>query len=70
MTKSIDVLRDTMIRIANEKGNLMAPEVIAISQELDKLLVLEQKRCQRLKSFVFTTSWQTSIPGLESLLSV
>ncbi len=43
MISAIENLRYKMIEIANEKGSFIAPEVLAISQQLDLLLVEEQR---------------------------
>ena len=43
LTHQIEGLRSEMIRVADLKGSLMDPQVIALSQQLDQLLVVMQR---------------------------
>nr|WP_274436580.1 aspartyl-phosphate phosphatase Spo0E family protein [Alicyclobacillus sp. ALC3] len=40
----IEYLRNQMHRVAEERGSLTHPDVIALSQRLDQFIVLAQKR--------------------------
>jgi len=42
-TTIIEYLRQKMIKTADEKGSLTAPEVIRISQQLDRFIVMIQR---------------------------
>jgi hypothetical protein len=54
LNREIEGLRSEMIRVAEHAGSLVDPRVIALSQQLDQLLVLMQqlKRFERKKQSV------------------
>lgn len=46
----IEELRNTMYRVATERGSLTHPDVVALSEQLDDLIVVVQRR--RLINFL------------------
>ncbi len=44
MQSIIEYLRYKMIRIADERGSLTHPDVVTVSQQLDRFIVLTQQR--------------------------
>lgn len=49
--KKIEQLRLQMIKLAEKKGSLIDPSVIAVSQELDQLLIQLQRIKMKGKGF-------------------
>lgn len=43
MDKKIEILKGRLNKLIDEVGNLLDPEVIKLSQKLDKLIVVKQK---------------------------
>lgn len=73
LTNAIESLRCKMIEVAVEKGSLMDPTVLAISRQLDMLIVQEQRRRivretnAKRKIYSF---WRSPISCLKNIISI
>ncbi len=70
MNDEIEQLRCRMMELALKRGCFTAPEVLAISQRLDVLIVREQRL--RFDSTAYPkrnifTAWQTSVTSFKNL---
>jgi len=55
LAEQIEGLRSEMIRVAENKGSLVDPQVIELSQRLDQLLVLMQRLQKTPDPFLMST---------------
>ena len=72
MYETIEELRCRMIELAEEKGHLSDPAVLAISRKLDSIIIVEQRRrmnsianSQRNVCFI----WQSSKTRFKDFIS-
>jgi hypothetical protein len=73
VTDAIENLRCKMIKTAAEKGSLLDPTVLAISRQLDYLIVVEQRRrIHRITNSKrnILSFWRSPVSSLKNMISI